>query len=105
MSTSIEPAQLPMSVTLFTEKLEYIKKIIESMTKNHQIEILKILKKNTNTKLNENKSGVFVNLSLLPLATINEIDMYLNYVNDQENALSKFEIQKKEYESFIPEKQ
>ena len=43
--------------------LDNVKEKIESMNKENQIEILKLLKKNINVKLNENKSGTFVNLS------------------------------------------
>ena len=49
----------------FFLKLEEMKFMIEGMTKNHQIEILKIMTKNVAVKINENKSGVFVNLSFL----------------------------------------
>ena len=64
-------------------EIENIRNKIESMDKNHHIEILKILKKN-GVKLNENKSGVFVNLSFLSKEIIDEINTYLLYVNDQE---------------------
>ena len=57
--------------------LEIMKNKIEKMSKKHHIEILKILKMNANVKLNENKSGVFVNLSFLPHDTIDEIQNYL----------------------------
>ena len=77
--------------------LENMKRKIELMSKNHQIEILKILKKHQDVKINENKSGVFVNLTFLPENTLNEIREYLNYVHDQENSLSEFESQKKEF--------
>ncbi len=78
--------------------LQYIKDTIEVMNKTNQIEILKILKKNTNVKLNENKSGVFVNLSYLPDETINDLKNYLQYINNQEKELQKVETQKKEFE-------
>ena len=77
--------------------LENMKRKIESMSKNHQIEILKILKKHQDVKINENKSGVFINLTFLPENTLNEMRDYLNYVHDQENSLSEFESQKKEF--------
>ena len=81
-----------------TIKMENMKTRIEAMTKNHQIEILKILKKNPAAKINENKSGIFVNLSLLPTHTLEELDFYLNYVHDQENTLQELESQKKEFQ-------
>jgi hypothetical protein len=77
--------------------LEHMKNKIENMTKNHQIEILKILKQNHSVKINENKSGVFVNLTFLPEKTLLEIRDYLNYVHDQEKSLSELESQKKKY--------
>ena len=56
-----------------------------------------ILKKNPTSKINENKSGVFINLSLLSVVVLEEIEFYLNYVHDQENSLLQFEYQKKEF--------
>ena len=89
-----------------TVKLENMKTRIEAMTKNHQIEILKILKNNPTAKTNENKSGIFVNLSLLPISTLEEIDFYLNYVHDQESSLQQLESQKKEFkETYFTETQ
>ena len=80
-----------------TEMLENMKTRIESMSKNHQIEILKILKKNPTAKINENKSGVFINLSLLSTEILHDILFYLNYVHDQEKSLLQLESQKKEF--------
>jgi hypothetical protein len=77
--------------------LENMKRKIEIMPKNHQIEILKILKNHPDVKINENKSGVFVNLTFLPENALNAVRDYLNYVHDQENSLSEFESQKKEF--------
>lgn len=88
---------IPENHIFETVKLENMKTRIEAMTKNHQIEILKILKKNPAAKTNENKSGIFVNLTLLPTHTLEELDFYLNYVHDQENSLQQLESQKKEF--------
>ena len=79
-------------------ELETIRNKIESMDKNHHIEILKILKKN-NVKLNENKSGVFVNLSFLSKEVVDEMNVYLAYVNEQENILTRVETQKEEFKN------
>ena len=49
-----------------TIELEKIKTRIEKLTKEHQLEILKILNSAPDVKLNENKSGVYINLSFLP---------------------------------------
>lgn len=80
-------------------KLEEMKHTIENMTKNHQIEILKILKKYSSVKINQNKSGIFINLSFLPESCLEEIHNYLVYVHDQENILLPLECQKNEYKN------
>jgi hypothetical protein len=86
--------------------LEILKTKIEKMSKMHHIEILKILKKNGNVKLNENKSGVYVNLSFLPKDTISDLENYLNYIEDQEMSLIILENQKEEFKnSFFIEKE
>jgi hypothetical protein len=86
--------------------LENIKTKIEKMGKTHHIEILKILKKNGNVKLNENKSGVYVNLSFLPKDSINDLENYLNYIEDQESSLIRLENQKEEFKNtFFNEKE
>ena len=81
------------------ESLSAIKDKIERMSKNNQIEVLKILKKYQNIKLNENKSGIFVNLSFLSKEILEEINMYVNYVNDQETVINTIETQKQEFKN------
>jgi hypothetical protein len=80
-------------------KLENIKNKIEYMSKINQIEILKILKKNPNIKLNENKNGVYINLSFLPNETLEEMNYYLNYVLEQEQSIEKIEKQKNDFKN------
>ena len=79
------------------EQLEEIKRNIESMSKIHQIEILRILKNIPNIKLNENKSGVYVNLTFLPKESMDELAMYVKYTLDQETTLNSIENQKSEF--------
>ncbi len=85
------------------ETLSDLKDKIEKMPKNNQIEVLGILKKfqntNPNIKLNENKSGVFVNLSFLCKDILDEINKYVSYVNDQENIINTVELKKQEFKS------
>jgi len=84
-----------MDAQLFsTINLEIIKSKIENMSKKHHIEILKILKTNTSIKINENKSGIFINLSFLPNETINELYKYIDYISKQEDSLNNIENQK-----------
>jgi len=71
--------------------IENIKNRIEKMDKIHHIEILKILKKYNKVRLNENKSGVFVNMTFLNKEIIDEIVRYLDYVNEQEQYINVVE--------------
>jgi len=79
--------------------LETIKSKIEKMDKKHHIEVLKILKKNPAIKLNENKNGVFVNLSFLPKESVEDLEKYIHYIEDQETSLLTVEYQKREYQN------
>jgi hypothetical protein len=79
--------------------LECIKQKIESLGKIHQIEVLRILKNSPGTKINENKSGVFVNLSFLPKLTIESITNYIKYIQEQETILQTIESQKNTFKS------
>ena len=76
-----------------------LKESIEKMTKNHQIEILRILKNSPSIKLNENKSGIFVNLSFLPTDVIEDISKYVNYIREQEHTLETVESQKNSFKN------
>jgi len=80
------------------EKLEKLKNIIESMSKYHQIEILKILSRKL-SKINENKSGCYINMSFLPEETINDLEEYLSYIKVQEESLETMEYQKEEFKN------
>ena len=80
------------------ETLENLKTYIENLSKYHQIEILKILSKNL-CKINENKSGVYVNLSFLSNETLQEIKYYIQYVKKQEENLNTMEYQKEEFKN------
>jgi hypothetical protein len=86
--------------------LEELKYKIEKLNKQHHIEVLKILKKNNTVTLNENKSGVYVNLSLLPEQSIADIFNYVKYIEEQEAALSSLETQKLDFKNtFFNEKE
>ena len=87
------------SFQVTTESLTNIKDQIEKMAKSNQIEVLRILKMNPSIKLNENKSGVFVNISFLPKETITELAKYVKYVGDQESVINTVEHQKQEFKN------
>ena len=80
------------------DKLEQLKNTIESMSKYHQIEIRKILSKKL-SKINENKSGCYINMSFLPEDTLKELEEYVGYIKDQEESLETMEYQKEEFKN------
>jgi hypothetical protein len=86
-----------------TEHIEKIKTRIESMSKNNQLEVLKILKKFPEMKLNENKSGIFVNLTFSSESVITELNQYIDYVNLQEETLEPLETQRNDYKKLFME--
>lgn len=77
-----------------TNYLMKLKDDIEKLPIFHQIEILRILQ-TKNTNLNENKNGIFINITKLSDDTLVQIEEYIEYVNAQEKHLSEAEEQKK----------
>jgi DNA-directed RNA polymerase beta' subunit len=63
------------------------------MNKFNQVEVLRILNKHSDVTLNENKYGVHINLSELKKEILDELNMYIKYVNTQELTLNKIEKQ------------
>lgn len=81
------------------EQLDTIRSQIEIMSKFNQIEILRILTKNDSVIVNENKYGIHINLSELPNNILNEIMVYIKYVNTQEIYLNSAEKEKEIYKN------
>jgi hypothetical protein len=78
-------------------ELNYIRETIENMNKFNQIEVLRILNRHKDVILNENKYGIHINLSELDKEIINELNVYIKYVNTQEQTLNSIEKQKEDY--------
>ena len=74
-------------------KLKNLKDKIEGIGLFHQNEILRILH-NNNISINENKNGVFINLSYVPDNVIDVIANYMIYVSKQECQLNEIEEEK-----------
>ncbi len=83
------------------QTLEKIKHRIEALPKVHHIQVLKLLKKYSNIKLNENKSGIYVNLSFLPETDITILQKYIKDVDDQERMLRIAEDKKEELKELV----
>jgi hypothetical protein len=76
-----------------------IREQIENMNKFHQIEVLRILTKNKDVIINENKYGIHINLSELEDNILHELTTYIKYVNSQESFLSSAEKEKESYKN------
>ena len=75
-------------------QINSLKEKIESMPKHQQIEVLRILKKQSKVCLNENNNGTFVNLTELEDSILEELDKYVNYIDEQQKHLSLIENEK-----------
>lgn len=93
---------MSVSVATFASAIDNINRLntlkmkIENMSKQHNIEILRILKKYNGVKLNENRSGIFVNLTFLNVAILEEIETFVEYIIEQEHTIQSVEQQKNE---------
>lgn len=81
----------------YLKQLELLKKNIESLEKLHQIEILKIINDKQSNILNENKNGIYINMSSLDEQTINDLKEYMRYIYSQERELNINEKLKEEF--------
>ncbi len=79
--------------------LESIRDAIEQFNKFNQIEVLKIFKNSHDVVLNENKNGVYINLSEVDKQVIQQLIAFIKYVNLQEASLDATEKQKEEFKS------
>ena len=69
-------------------RYEGIKTVIEAMSKDRQLKVLGILKKNTSAKLNETRNGIYVNMAFLSEDTVKELEAYISA--DTESANTAF---------------
>lgn len=76
-------------------ELVTLKTKIENLTKKQQVEILRIILK-LDVSISENNNGIFFNLSSLSEQQLDNINKYIDYVSDQEEALQEFENVKNE---------
>lgn len=80
-------------------KLNNIREQIENMSKFNQIEVLRILTNYKHVIINENKYGIHINLSELSSNIINDLLLYIKYVNNQELYLNNAEKEKEKYKN------
>ena len=75
-----------------------IKERIESLSKHHQIEALRMLSKIPSIKMNENNNGVFINLTEQDDNVMKQLEDFLNYVDVQQKHLHKIEDEQEQME-------
>lgn len=80
-------------------KINSIRESIENMSKFNQIAVLKILTRHKDVTINENKYGIHINLSELRQFILDELLIYIKYVNNQEIELFDIERQKESYKN------
>lgn len=68
---------------------------IESMTKEHHLEIFKILK-SYDIKYTENNNGIFINMNNINPDCLDKIDNYVNFINENKKNIIEFEKVKEE---------
>lgn len=88
-----------ISSNLNSTYLNRIRESIENMSKFNQIEVLRILTKHNEVIINENKYGIHINLSELDKSILDELFVYIKYVNTQEIELNNVEKQKQDYKN------
>ena len=86
-------------IDLNSTYLNRIRESIENMSKFNQIEVLRILTKHNEVIINENKYGIHINLSELDKSILDELLVYIKYVNTQEIELNNVEKQKQDYKN------
>ena len=74
---------------------------IENMSKFNQLEILRILTKNKDVIINENKYGIHINLSDIDISILKELTLYIKYVQKQESFLNNTEEEKERYKNIF----
>jgi hypothetical protein len=80
-------------------ELNYIRDAVENMNKFNQVEVLRILNNHKDVTINENKYGIHINLSDLKKDLLDELNVYIKYVNTQEVALHQVEKEKESYKN------
>lgn len=75
-----------------------IKEKVESLSKHHQIEALRMLSKIPSIKMNENNNGVFINLTEQNDYVMKQLEDFLQYVDVQQKHLHNIEDQQEQIE-------
>ncbi len=69
------------------DQLQILKQKIEQLEKNRQIEVLRIIHNAQKNIINENKNGIYINMSSLNDTVIDDLKTYLIHITTQEKEL------------------
>jgi hypothetical protein len=75
-----------------------IKDRIELLSKQHQIEVLRLLNNIPNIIMNENNNGVFINLTEHDDNVMIQLENFLNFVDIQQKHLNNIEDKQEQME-------
>lgn len=74
---------------------KFIIENINNMSKEHHIEIFKIILNNS-VNFTENNNGIFINYNDLSVKCISDIENYIKYILENNINIKKYEEKKKE---------
>ena len=86
--------------TISSERLVNLRDKIENFEKAQQLQILRILKKNK-ININENKNGIFLNLTNIDNNIIEELEQFIKHIDNQEKLLEYNENVKNDYKQIF----
>lgn len=81
-------------MTRSESELNVLKDAIERMSPCHQLEVLRILSQTPSVQITENSNGCFVNLGKVPLAGLEALEKYKEYVGQQQSYLTEGEAER-----------
>ena len=81
------------------EELKELKDNIELLSRSYQIEVGRLLL-NNNIQIDENKNGIFINLSKIDTPTLIKLKNFLIYANSQEDKLKNIESKQEELKDY-----
>ena len=76
----------------------YLRDRVESLPKVHHKEVARILLDN-NTTYDENKNGMFINLSTVPQEVLEKVARFVTYVDLQQETIATGESERKDIET------
>ena len=81
--------------------LNAIREQIEAMERFNQVEVLRILVSHPEVTINENKSGIHINLSNISEDILEKLVHYIKYVTEQEAHLLSADNEQTKYKNLL----